>query len=285
MIQANRYPFRMTVQRKARSKTLAAGADRYALYQRAVQCPDHDVKLIDRAFRQAYGRAPRLLREDFCGAAAVAVAWAGSNPERQAWAIDLDHEPLDWGMLHNLLPQPEVVRKRVQLIQADVQTAVTPKVDVIAAQNFSFCLFKERRQLLNYFRTTRRYLKREGLLVLDVLGGSDTRIEDREECRRIGGGVTYVWEQRRYDPISDRGLFSIHFRFKDGSELKDAFSYDWRLWSLPELRDLLHEAGFKRCEVYWEDQDGQTGGGTGVFRRRKTAPAEACWMAVLVGIM
>jgi hypothetical protein len=50
--------------------------------------------------------------------------------------------------------------------------------------------------------------------------------------------------------------------------MKHAFTYTWRVWSLPEARDVLLDAGFKNVKVYWEGDD-EKGGGNGVF-----APAE-----------
>jgi hypothetical protein len=264
-----------------RGRSLAATADRYALYQKSVQSPEFDIALMSRIYRAHNGRPPLLLREDFCGAAALACAWAGSRPDRKAYGIDLDPEPLAWGALHNWQALPERAQRRVQLVQGDVRTVRTPRADLVAAHNFSFFIFRERKQLLDYFRSARRQLAAGGLLMLDVLGGSDTQIEDREEVRRIGGGVRYIWEQKRYDPIGNRALFAIHFAFKDGSLLKDAFTYDWRMWTIPELRELLAEAGFAFSEVYWEDAEGDTGEGSGVFRPRKRAPAETCWMALI----
>lgn len=32
--------------------------------------------------------------------------------------------------------------------------------------------------------------------------------------------------------------------------IRDAFSYDWRLWSIPELREASLDAGFARVDVY-----------------------------------
>jgi len=43
-----------------------------------------------------------------------------------------------------------------------------------------------------------------------------------------------------------------------------AFSYNWRFWTLPELMDILKEAGFSRVETYWEGDD-DDGGGDGEF--------------------
>ena len=45
-------------------------------------------------------------------------------------------------------------------------------------------------------------------------------------------------------------------RFKDGSVLEQAFTYDWRLWTLVEIRELLGEAGFADVGVCFEAEDG-----------------------------
>jgi len=50
---------------------MAALADKFELYVRSVQSPDVEVAFFDRAFRGRYGRRPQVLREDFCGTAAV----------------------------------------------------------------------------------------------------------------------------------------------------------------------------------------------------------------------
>ena len=78
--------------------------------------------------------------------------------------------------------------------------------------------------------------------------------------------------------------FCIHFRFKDGSALSRAFQYDWRLWTLPEIRELLIEAGFERADVYWEGTDKETGEGTDVYRRREHAESDPAWIAYVVGV-
>ena len=57
---------------------------------------------------------------------------------------------------------------------------------------------------------------------------------------------------------------NIHFKFPDGSKIKRAFSYTWRLWTAPELRDMLLDAGFRNVTVYWEGED-DNGEGNGEF--------------------
>jgi hypothetical protein len=62
-----------------------------------------------------------------------------------------------------------------------------------------------------------------------------------------------------------------------------AFRYDWRLWTLPEVRELLLESGFTRADVYWEDA-GADGDGTGVYRKRERGVPEAAWTVYIVAV-
>jgi hypothetical protein len=77
-------------------------------------------------------------------------------------------------------------------------------------------------------------------------------------------------------------LNHIHFRFPDGSELRKAFTYDWRLWTLAEIQETLIEAGFVRPAVYWEGTVKKTGEGDGVFRRKTVGEACGGWIAYIV---
>jgi hypothetical protein len=66
--------------------------------------------------------------------------------------------------------------------------------------------------------------------------------------------------------------------------MKKAFTYDWRLWSLPELRDLLLEVGFKDVIVYWEGTNNRTGEGNGVWLQSTRGEACAGWIAYVVAV-
>ncbi len=266
-----------------RNGTLASRADRYDLYLKSVQDPDHEVGFINKVYRQAYGRSPTILREDFCGTFAVCCSWVRNKPQRRAIGVDLDPEPLAWGRENNLARLPEPSQRRVDLMMEDVRAVRGPKADIVAAQNFSFCIFKTRDDLRKYFRAAYRNLCPKGVFVLDLMGGPETLEEDHEDVHRQKG-FTYVWEQNRFDPITHDITCFIHFRFKDGSEMRRAFRYDWRLWTIPELRELLGEAGFRRIDVYWEDTDSETGEGNDVYRRREHAESDSAWIAYIVGI-
>ena len=93
---------------------------------------------------------------------------------------------------------------------------------------------------------------------------------------------TYVWDQDSINPISGDARLRIHFRFPDGTELKDAFTYEWRLWGLPELIDILKEAGFSNVDCYWEGTDDDGESGNGEFTKSNEGEACLSYVAYLV---
>ena len=95
---------------------------------------------------------------------------------------------------------------------------------------------------------------------------------------------TYVWEQKRFNVIDHRLLCHIHFRFRDGTQMKRAFTYDWRLWTMPEVREVLTEAGFARSLVYIEGWDEKNNVSDDVFRLRTRFPNQDGWLSIVVGI-
>lgn len=261
--------------------TLADRADKYDLYQRAVQEPEADIAFISDIFRERRGRTPRRLREDFCGTAATACRWVRTDLRNEAWAVDLDPEPLEWARRHNLAALTEDQAARLRLIRADVLEAGCPPVDLVLALNFSYFALRTRERLLAYFRAARRGLVEDGLLFLDLYGGPDAQLTG-EEARELEG-FTYVWDQASFDPVSHHGSCYIHFDFPDGSRLERAFPYEWRLWSIPEVRELLEEAGFRETLVYWEDLD-EEGEGTGEYSLVESAEPQDAWVACVVAL-
>jgi hypothetical protein len=105
---------------------------------------------------------------------------------------------------------------------------------------------------------------------------------EQEEKREVDG-FTYVWDQRNFDPLTYHADCRIHFEFSDGSRMRNAFIYDWRLWTLPELRELMELAGFTGIHVLWEATERATGEGNGVFRKVTRGDADEAWIAYIVG--
>jgi SAM-dependent methyltransferase len=267
----------MTRSRPRRIPLTASNADKHALYEESVQDPEFVIAMVTRVFRGRFGRRPLCLREDFSGTALVCAEWVRSGRDRTAVGVDLDARVLSWGRAHNLARLGEDAH-RMRLVRADVLEVETEPSDAVLALNYSYCVFKQRAQLVRYFGAVRRALRPDGLFLLDCFGGQEGTailVERRRHPR-----FTYEWEQARFNPIDGSLLAWIHFAFRDGSRLDRAFTYDWRHWSLPELRDALAEAGFPRVDVLWEGAT-PDGKGDGRFRRRVKVEDDPRWNAYL----
>ncbi len=260
----------------------AATADKYQLYQWSVQSPDNDVAWFARVYKRRRGQQALHLREDFCGTGVLAATWVARGPQYTADGYDIDPEPIDWGLDHNVDPLGDD-GERVHFYLDDARARSQPrrKPDIRAALNFSYWIFQERTELLDYFRKAYRDLNADGLFVLDTYGGPEA-YHELEEAREIEQGFTYVWEQASYQPVTGNYRTYIHFRFPDGSEMKRAFRYNWRLWTLPELCDLLTEAGFSQVETYWEGTAENGTDGNGVYRRSPKGENCLAWVTYVM---
>jgi hypothetical protein len=224
--------------------------DRYTCYELCVQQPHATAPFL----LAVHGGNAITLREDFCGTGGVCRAWAAMKPAGKrafrAIGVDSDPEPLQ-----RLRGTP-----RVKAVPADVM-ACDVKADIISATNFPIGYWHTRKQLLAYLRATRRRLNPRGVFVADTYGGATaftpgtlTRDIWPQDPVLKGVRIRYTWQQREADPLTGLVEDALHFRAdRDGEvvyQQNDAFVYHWRLWSITELRDAMHEAGFKRTEVY-----------------------------------
>jgi len=259
---------------------MASKADRHVLYEQSVQEPEAEMDFVESVFEEIRGREALTLREDFCGTGYSSAEWVSRGGDRHAVGVDVDSEVLDWGRKHHIAKLNADQRKRIELVKDDVMTAKLEPVDALLAMNFSYYLFKTREQLRAYFAKARENLVEDGLLFLDAFGGYDAfrELEEEREC----DGFDYVWDQAHYDPITGEMTCHIHFNFPDGSEMKKAFTYHWRMWTLPEIQEILREAGFLRATVYWEGTDDETGEGDGEFTPAAHGEADAGWICYVV---
>jgi hypothetical protein len=242
-----------TKQSKSAKLSKADKADKYVLYEQAVQSTEFEYEFIDNNFKRIRGRKALLLREDFCGTAQMCCEWVRGRKSNQAIGVDLDPEVLQWSREHHIAALTPDQRARVTLLQEDVLSVKTDPVDIVLAMNFSWQIFEQRALLRDYFAAVRDSLSEDGILFLDCFGGYDAYREIEEKTKHKG--FTYVWDQDSYDPLTGHMECHIHFHFNDGSKLKKAFTYHWRLYTLPEIREILTEAGFSNVTVYWQGWD------------------------------
>jgi hypothetical protein len=258
---------------------MAERAELHELYEAAVQSVDTEVEFLEDTFKALRGREATSFREDFCGTASAACEWVRKGAERFAIGVDNDADVLEWGRQNRLSRLPEADRARVKLLEADVRTVDAEPVDLIGAFNFSYFFFKTREELCAYFARCREGLNDDGILFLDAFGGSEA-IDVQKEKTKLDGFV-YIWDQAHFEPVTHNMTCHIHFKFPDGSKLKKAFTYHWRFWTLPELREMLLEAGFRTARVYWEGED-DDGEGNGEFTESASGEPDPAWIAYIV---
>lgn len=236
------------------------------LYELCVQSPTHVVSLL----RAIHGEEPTRLGEDFAGSGAVSRAWVAQSDAHKAWCVDRDAESLARcaGV------------DRIETRVGDVMDE-SARVDAIWVGNFSIGYHHDRASLLAYLKHARQRLEPGGVFVCDTYGG-ETAYTIGEVHRfhplpaefapdgKGGWRVRYTWEQREANPLTGMVTNALHFRIERAgmidAELIDAFIYHWRLWSIPELRDAMLEAGFALTDVYGQLPDAVDGDGRPYIR-------------------
>ena len=247
----------------------------HALYEAAVQNVDTDLDFGVRVYTSFHKKKPQRIREDFCGTAKLAGALGGVTLIMRLGELTFtplpSHRPshisicFRW-MNKSALPCYAMMYSRQKPLSTSVLCSISPSVSL---KNVSRCA---------YFQQVYRHLRPGGMLVLDLYGGTESVTEKRDDIREIPGFTTpqgleipdfeYVWDQVAYNPINHYTQCEIHFNVPGWKPLQSAFRYDWRLWTLPEISEILAEAGFSSSAVYLHDFD-EDGESDEIFRRRK----------------
>jgi len=264
------------------SRLTAKTADKYQLYQWSVQSTEEDVKFLNRAYYELTRKKATHFREDFCGTGLLSATWIGRGEQYTAEGFDIDPEPIEWGKARHFRDLGPAAERMVFHLE-DARQPSDRSPDIRCAQNFSYWVFKTRPQMLDYFKRAREDLADSGIFVIDLYGGSELYDKVKEETE-ISQGFTYVWDQDKFWPVTSEAVHHITFKFPDGSRMKRIFSYEWRLWGLTELKDILEDAGFSRVDCYWEgtDEDGESG--NGIFTREEKGERCPSYIAYLVAL-
>ena len=116
--------------------------------------------------------------------------------------------------------------------------------------------------------------------MLDAFGGYEAHqeLEERTDHTKF----TYCWDQSKFNPITNELTCYIHFEFKDGSSIQKAFEYNWRLWSLPEIKECLIEAGFGAIDFYMQGWDDEKDEETEEFFKMTSCDADPGWIAYII---
>jgi len=215
--------------------------DKHDLYELCVQSPKDLVPLL----RAVHGGDPVTLGEDFSGTAALSHLWVDRDGA-QAIAVDFDAQALNKRGDH----------ERIAKHECDVHDANDP-CDVLFVGNFSIGYLHTRDELVAYLKHVKSRLTPGGVFICDTYGGDTAyTLGGVHRAHPMPGGklCRYTWEQHEADPTTGMVTNLIHFRVERAGviefELEDAFVYEWRLWSITELRDAMDDAGFDETQVY-----------------------------------
>lgn len=192
-------------------------------------------------FSQALAPKAHVLREDFAGSGSLARGWADLSPKHSAAAVEKDADVASYIGVH----------PRVKAVIADA-TRCTQQAEIIAATNFPLGYFHTRSELLKYLSHAKKCLTKGGVFFADMYGGDGCftpQVQKRTLRNDIVGRFTYEWEQLAANEATRMVQNRMHFQLAS-LRLENAFSYHWRLWALPELRDCMLEAGFKKVAIY-----------------------------------
>lgn len=263
---------------KTKVKTEKKEFDKYFYYEASVQSPKTDVKFFTKTYESLKGKKPLVLREDFCGTHLISCEWVKQSPDHIAHGVDLDPEPINYGKDHHEPKLKESERSRLYTHEMSVMDKNLPSADVAVAPIFSYFLFKERKDLKQYFANAHRALNPNGIFIVDCFGGAHCMEPNEEET--IGKEFSYFWDQDSYNPVTNEAMFYIHFKRKGEKKREQVFTYDWRMWSIAELKDLMTEVGFSKVTVYWE-MDDKNGEGSGVFKPTSKGDDADAWIAYI----
>lgn len=216
------------------------------------------------------------MREDFCGTALLCAAWCRLSPLNTALGVDLDDAELRYAA-ERVLPGLE---GRVRLLHASVLDAPTSMrffaeppaeaagdevegleaapqgdwrvapADLVAAFNCSVCMLHTRAEVESYFVRARALCARPGIFAVDLSGGHSMECSPLTQTTRYHG-FDYTFEQEQFDPVTR--MIRCHISFKTrpaGVVFRRAFTYNWRLWTLPDMVELMRAAGFARVRIW-----------------------------------
>lgn len=270
---------------KSKSKSKASSLppfDKYHYYVHSVQSAAHDASLIRKMTKQYCPKITDLvLQEDFCGTAALCYEWTELHPKFRAVGIDLDKKALAWGVKHHTPHHSKQAVARVKTICDNVLKVHPIKPHVICALNFSYFFIRAREEMLRYFKASRAALQNHGLLVLDAFGGPNYQLPNSDKRRNAAEKFSFWWEVETFDALSHEMTCHLHYQRQGERRRERVFSYDWRLWGVPEITEILRDAGFSKVH-YWAEGVDKKGHGNGNYRPvRKESDCEA-WVCYIV---
>jgi len=221
---------------------------KYELYQKSVQNVKKEVEFLKKTYRLLYNKIPTTFREDFCGTAMLSCEWVKSNVLNTAIGIDLDQETLDWGIknnIENLSSGSDRIKLKKQNVLDEYNT--NEKFDIICSLNYSHFLLQKRKELVKYFKNVSNNLDSKGLFILDFYGGSHIFIDHKYQHNKSSN--FYEFSGKQMNILNNQSKCSLNYKIKK-NKFKPLFSFEFRIYSIIELKEALEESGFNEFKLF-----------------------------------
>jgi len=232
--------------------------NKYDLYQKSVQNVKIEVEFFRKCFRMIYNKVATSFREDFCGTGLLSCEWVKNNVMNSAVGLDIDPEALAWGIENNV-NNLNSGSNRIQLINHNVLDPYNEKekFEIICSLNYSHFLLTKRKEILTYFNNVYKSLDSKGIFILDFYGGS--HIYEDHKYQQEKSQHFYQFSGKQMNILNNQSKCSLNFKINK-NKFTPHFTFNFRIYSILEMRDTLEEVGFKKFklhikEINEEDED------------------------------
>lgn len=200
------------------SKLISLPLDKlYECYEEAVQDTRAEVTNLLTFYRSANAdrSVPLILREDFCGTAALCRQWClQTGVESKAIGVDWDPQVLSYAQ-SVISDRHARLEDRIRLHCANVLVIENvEQADILVAFNYAVSFMHTRSQLLAYLRQARLGVRPGGgIFVCDLFGGSSCHGNQTQRYRKEYGSFQYIFEQAPLNPVTQI-THTVQFAFR-----------------------------------------------------------------------
>lgn len=226
---------------------------KFELYQKSVQSAKKEVEFFRKVYRLIFNKVPELFREDFCGTGLLSCEWVKNAVMNQAVGLDYDRETLEWGRSNNINNLPSG-SERIKLIEHNVLKEYDPtqKFEIICSLNYSHFLLQKRTEILKYFQNMSINLDTKGIFILDFYGGS--HIYEDHKYQKSKSSSFYEFSGKQMNILNNQSACSLNYKIKK-NKYKALFSFNFRIYSIIELREALEEVGLNTFKLFIKEID------------------------------
>lgn len=216
---------------------------KHELYETTVQSGRKLVEFFRKEYKLIFLKLPHTFREDFCGTGKLCSEWCKLNFENRAVGLDIDQPTLDYGIKFNKnFDSMELLNHNV------LEPYNQETFDIICSLNYSHYILHKRKDLVKYFNNVYSGLNKNGIYILDFFGGS--HIYETKAFTSFKRKDYYQMFGEQVNILNNVTKCSLRFKIGNKKKFEPLFHYDFRVYTILELREALEEVGFNKFKVY-----------------------------------